>query len=187
MQFHRSKTHSVSATFNIHARASLFCLLIGLSGLVTSQAQSMPAKNSAPSAEASDTSSVIATFNQMVEAAQKKDDQSLQKFNAANATYIDGSGISEGFTNLQAKAKARVGVNASHADINDFKVADVSARTVGDVAWVTYRYSLTAPVKGKATPIVGVATIIFQRFGDDWKVVHSQTAGRPRTAADNSF
>lgn len=127
------------------------------------------------------------TFNKMVEAARKKDDKALARFQAPNATYIDGSGFNRGFENYQAKATQRVGVNAPHAALADFKVADVTEKTVGNVGWVTYRYSLTAPVNGKETPIVGFATIIFQRMGNEWKVVQSQTAGRPRTESDKAL
>lgn len=176
MHIHKCSDKAVS----VFTRCMPAALLIALLSFNSLAVAAQPDKKGSASAE----SSVRAVFNQMVEAAQKKDDKAIAKFQAPGATYIDGSGFSRGFDSYHQKAVQKVGVNASHAELTDFKVADVTEKVAGNVAWVTYRYSLTAPVNGKPTPIVGVATIIFQRLGKDWKVVHSQTAGRPRTESD---
>jgi Domain of unknown function (DUF4440) len=151
--------------------------------------------------------SVRAVFDQMVSAAKKSDEKALAQFQAPSATYMDGSGYNRGYeayyARVQEAGKAQaeayqsavpssrqaptLSVNAGHSSLTNFRVTDVTDRTVGDIAWITYRYALTAPMNGKPTPIIGLATIIFQRSGDTWKVVHSQTAGRPVRESDSKF
>lgn len=125
---------------------------------------------------------VRAVFNRMVEDATRGDEQALTKYHAPDATLIDGSGFNRGFQTYLDKAKRDIGLapNAGHAVLQNYRVSDVDIKAAGEVAWVTYRYAVDAPVAGRLTSVHGLGTLIFQRIDNEWKVVHGQTAGRPR-------
>lgn len=130
---------------------------------------------------------VQSVFDRMVDAARRGDDDALATFFAPDATFIDGSGFNKGFAAYNQRAKADVvlinpassfGGNAAHSQSLDYSVSNVEVRASGSVAWVTYKYSLNIVVNGSTTPIAGFGTTIFQLVGTDWKVAHSQTAGK---------
>jgi ketosteroid isomerase-like protein len=130
---------------------------------------------------------VRAVFDRMVGAAQNGDDAALAKFFDQNATFIDGSGFNRGFHAYLDKARTdrskfdpakSVGGNDAHSQLANYSVSDVEVTAEGSVAWVTYRYSLSANAGGKTASIAGFGTIIFRLAGAEWKVAHSQTAGK---------
>lgn len=46
----------------------------------------------------------------------------------------------------------------------------------GDIAWATYQWEFTAVVDGKPLGARGHTTLVFERHGDHWLIVHDHTS-----------
>ncbi|MBI2407591.1 MAG: nuclear transport factor 2 family protein [Gemmatimonadetes bacterium] len=90
------------------------------------------------------------------------------------------------------------GVNRGWADYRDhhlapelremknlaYRPADLEVHVAGNIAWVSFRYSLHANLNDRAVDSVGRGTAILERQATRWVVRHVQTAGRARRVSD---
>jgi ketosteroid isomerase-like protein len=55
--------------------------------------------------------------------------------------------------------------------------------THGDVAWATYQWEFASSLNGKPVNARGQTTLVFNRVGDRWLIVHNHTSQLCDTAA----
>ncbi len=68
-----------------------------------------------------------------------------------------------------------------------YTVSDVNVKVDGKTAWATFKYALSADYKERKIESNGVGTMIFEKKGDNWLIVHSHTsAKRSQPAAQSS-
>jgi ketosteroid isomerase-like protein len=48
--------------------------------------------------------------------------------------------------------------------------------THGDVAWATYQWEFNATAEGQPYSLRGQTTLVFNKVGDDWLIVHNHTS-----------
>lgn len=84
------------------------------------------------------------------------------------------------------------GVNRGWADYRDhhlqpeldemqnlrYRYSDVETQVRADVAWATFRYTLSVELGDQHIERIGRGTMVLERRSGQWKVVHSHTSGR---------
>ena len=60
-----------------------------------------------------------------------------------------------------------------------YRYSSVAVSVVGEVAWASFDYRLDGVTKGKPLAIAGKGTLVLRKTGDAWRIVHSNTSGRP--------
>ncbi len=60
------------------------------------------------------------------------------------------------------------------------QLIDRTARRSGDLVWVASESELHRTVDGKASTTLSTETMIVQRFGAAWKIVHIHWSSRPK-------
>src|SRR5262245_42838623 len=58
-----------------------------------------------------------------------------------------------------------------------FTLADVNVSVVGDLAWVTCTENILSEVNGRVAVTAILATNIFERDADGWRIVHHHASG----------
>jgi ketosteroid isomerase-like protein len=111
------------------------------------------------------------------------DSRSLDKYFDDDVTIVDSSGFTKGWANYRDKNL----VPQLRSVANNHKIADLNVTVIGDMALATYRYTLDADVNGKTTSIFGYGTTVLRRRGSDWKILHTQSSGRPTKDTDPKF
>ena len=129
-----------------------------------------------------DVASVKRTIEALFAAAERNDMRALDTLYAGDSLLvIEGAGINRGWTDYRDNHLA--------PELKEFKnfryrPFEVEARVSGDLAWVTFRYALTADTPNSKADVVGRGTAILERRGAKWVVRLTQTAGRARRPSD---
>jgi ketosteroid isomerase-like protein len=55
----------------------------------------------------------------------------------------------------------------------------------GDLAWVTYSYKMTAEFNGRAIDGAGAATMVLEKRGKDWLIIHEHISMKRRPPSAN--
>jgi ketosteroid isomerase-like protein len=129
-----------------------------------------------------DVASVLRTIEALFAAAERSDLAALDTLYAGDSLLvIEGAGINRGWTDYRDNHLA--------PELKEFKnfryrPFEVEARVAGDLAWVTFRYALTADLPSSKADVVGRGTAILERRGTKWVVRLTQTASRARRPSD---
>lgn len=64
-----------------------------------------------------------------------------------------------------------------------FPFEDIRIHVNGKLAWVTFNYKMSGESRGRAFDNAGAATLVLEKRGSDWLVVHQHTSAKRRPAA----
>lgn len=124
----------------------------------------------------------VETIRALFAAAERGDLAALDSLYAGDSLLvIEGAGINRGWTDYRDNHLA-----PELKEFQNFRYRpfEIEARVSGDLAWVTYRYALTADVSDRKVDVVGRGTAILERRGNRWVVRLTQTASRARRPSD---
>jgi|HubBroStandDraft_5_1064220.scaffolds.fasta_scaffold32278_4 ketosteroid isomerase-like protein len=114
-------------------------------------------------------------IGEMLAAFQVGDADAMHKYYSDGATFVR-SGAYEppivGFANYAAEYKR---------DMAGFQGIQIIRRntlifTQSDVAWATYQWEFASTVNGKDLSGEGQTTLVFEKVGDQWLIVHNHTS-----------
>lgn len=61
-----------------------------------------------------------------------------------------------------------------------FPLEDIKIHAKGGMAWVTFSYKMSGEYKGRAFDNAGAATLVLEKRGSDWRIVHEHTSTKRR-------
>ena len=61
-----------------------------------------------------------------------------------------------------------------------FPLSDIRVHAKGSLAWVTYSYQMSGEYKGRPFDNTGAATLVLEKRGSDWRIVHEHTSANRR-------
>ena len=64
-----------------------------------------------------------------------------------------------------------------------FPIEDIKIHVKGSLAWVTYSFRLSGEYKGRNFDGAGAATLVLEKRGSDWRIVHEHASTKRRPAA----
>lgn len=131
---------------------------------------------------AADAASAVRTIEAVFAAAERNDMKALDTLYAGDSLLvIEGAGINRGWADYRDNHLA-----PELKEFKNFKYRpfEIVARVSGDVAWVTYRYALSADMGERKLDNVGRGTAILERRNSKWVVRLTQTGSRARRAND---
>lgn len=109
--------------------------------------------------------------------------RSLDKYFDEDVTIIDSSGFTKGWSTYREKNLE----GQLRSVASSYRVGGLNINIVGDMAVASYPYTINADVNGKTTTIFGYGTTALRRRGSDWKIIHTQSSGRPMKETDPKF
>lgn len=62
-------------------------------------------------------------------------------------------------------------------------IEDIKVHVKGDLAWVTYSYRMSGEYKGRQFDNAGAATMVLEKRGGAWLIVHEHTSAKRRPPA----
>ena len=62
----------------------------------------------------------------------------------------------------------------------EYRYFAIEPQVKGDLAYAAFRYELSAYINANHIDREGRGTIILEKMGDQWKIVHSHTSGRAK-------
>lgn len=93
-------------------------------------------------------------------------------------TYTAGGEIVRGYAALEERYRARYGNDA--ASMGKLRFTDLDVQALGaDYALVLGRWHLE---RQATAPVEGVFSLVMQKVGDDWKILHDHSSLRPPPA-----
>lgn len=94
------------------------------------------------------------------------------------ARYFEGGGENTGLTDL---IEHHVEPEAGAFDGFELNFDNIQVHVEGDFAWALADTEIKAKVRkdGRIIDNRGRATYLFRKVGDDWKVIHTNSASRP--------
>ena len=63
-----------------------------------------------------------------------------------------------------------------------FPLENIKIQVKGKLAWVTYSYKMSGEYKGRPFDSAGAATLVVEKRGSDWRIVHEHTSSKRRPA-----
>lgn len=109
--------------------------------------------------------------------------RSLDKYFDEEVTIIDSSGFTKGWSTYREKNLE----GQLRTVVSNYRVGGLNINLAGDMAVASYPYTINADVNGKTTTIFGYGTTALRRRGSDWKIIHTQSSGRPMRETDPKF
>lgn len=67
-----------------------------------------------------------------------------------------------------------------------FPLENVKIHVKGNLAWATYSYRMSGEYKGRPFDSAGAATVVLEKRGKDWLIVHEHTSTKRRPAASTT-
>jgi len=125
---------------------------------------------------------VVRVVRALFAAAERGDLAALDSLYAGERlTVIEGASINRGWVDYRDHH-----LGPEIKEMKDFRYqpSEIEAHVAGDMAWVLYRYALSADLGGRAIDAVGRGTAILERSGGRWIVRHTQTSSRARRPSD---
>ena len=65
-----------------------------------------------------------------------------------------------------------------------YRLTDIKPRVAGEIAWATFKYTITAEYQGKKVDGAGLGTAVLERRGGEWKIVHWHTSAPRKKPAE---
>lgn len=135
-----------------------------------------------PASATADAAAAVRTIEALFAAAERSDMTALDTLYAGDSLLvIEGAGINRGWVDYRDHHLA--------PELKEFKKFkyrpfELEARVVGDIAWVTYRYAISADMGERKLDSVGRGTAILEKRDGKWVVRLTQTGSRARRAND---
>ncbi|MBL8996255.1 MAG: nuclear transport factor 2 family protein [Gemmatimonadales bacterium] len=161
----------------------LACALLALVMPTAAPAQAHDHAAMAASApQSADAQRVVRTMQALFAAAERNDMAALDTLYAGDSLLvIEGAGINRGWKDYRDN---HLGPELKEFKNFKYRPFEIEARVVGDVAWVTYRYAISADMGERKLDSVGRGTAILERRGAKWVVRLTQTGSRARRPND---
>lgn len=132
--------------------------------------------------QSADAQRVVRTMQALFAAAERNDMAALDSLYAGDSLLvIEGAGINRGWKDYRDN---HLGPELKEFKNFKYRPFEIEARVVGDVAWVTYRYAISADMGERKLDSVGRGTAILERRGAKWVVRLTQTGSRARRPND---
>lgn len=132
--------------------------------------------------QSADAQRVVRTMQALFAAAERNDMAALDTLYAGDSLLvIEGAGINRGWKDYRDN---HLGPELKEFKNFKYRPFEIEARVVGDVAWVTYRYAISADMGERKLDSVGRGTAILERRGAKWVVRLTQTGSRARRPND---
>ena len=156
-------------------------ITLTLSTAASGQAHDHPTgPNAAP--QGADAQRAVRTIEALFAAAERNDMVALDTLYAGDSLLvIEGAGINRGWKDYRDN---HLGPELKEFKNFKYRPFEIEARVVGDVAWVTYRYAISAEMGERKIDSVGRGTAILERRGAKWVVRLTQTGSRARRPTD---
>ncbi|PHR90531.1 MAG: hypothetical protein COA78_35065 [Blastopirellula sp.] len=61
-----------------------------------------------------------------------------------------------------------------------YRIFAIEPQVRDNIAFTAFRYELSADTSSGHLEIEGRGTVVLEKFGSQWKIVHSHTSGRPK-------
>ncbi len=170
----RSTWLTISCTLS-----ALLLILIFSGRLGLAQRKQKPPKDqkAEPLVRLPDDQQIDASISEMLAAWQLGDTEMLHKHYADDVMVVSGAWEPPllGWSNyVRAYQAQRQRMQSGRLDrSNTFIVVK------GSIAWATYQWDFGAVVDGRATAARGQTTLIFEKRGDRWLIVHNHTSMVP--------
>lgn len=126
-------------------------------------------------AQTKDEKAVIEVLKLNAAAIEKSDFETLDKIwsNSEDVIVLEGGNADYTWVKYRDKHLA--------PELRDFKdlkyaVSDIKVKVDKKTAWATYKYTLAADYKTRKIETGGVGTMIFEKKGKNWIIVHSHTS-----------
>jgi ketosteroid isomerase-like protein len=113
-------------------------------------------------------------IGEMLGAFQAGDVEAMHKYYSDNATFVSGTygppivGWSNYLAGYQLQRKSFPAVQLIRRNTYIFVHADV--------AWAEYQWEFSSVLNGKPYALRGQTTLVLNKVGDDWVIVHNHTA-----------
>ena len=165
------------------AGALLTLLTLGTADRLAAQAHD----HAAPAAGAAvvqspDAQRAVATIKALFAAAERKDLAALDTLYAGDSLLVfEGAGVNRGWKDYRDN---HLGPELKEFANFKYRPFEIDARVSGDLAWVTFRYALSADAGERKVDVVGRGTAILERRGPKWVVRLTHTASRARRPND---
>jgi len=142
------------------------------------------AAQSAPAPAVPDTQQIDNDIGEMLAAFQLGKVDMMHKYYSDNATFVSGTynppviGWQNYAPLYQQQFAAFQGMQLNRRNTVIF--------THGDVAWATYQWQFDSSFNGQPYSMRGQTTLVFNKVGDNWLIVHNHTSGIYPGAAQQS-
>jgi ketosteroid isomerase-like protein len=169
-------------TFQRSCKLCVMRLLAGLAIIlmVSSAASGQKNKNKKPdtspmpSTPLSVSDQIDRNIGEMLGAFQVGNVEAMHKYYSDGATFVSGTfeppilGWQNYIAGYQQQRAAFQGSQVVRRNTNVF--------VHGDVAWASYQWEFSSVLNGKPYGIRGQTTLVFNKVGDNWLIVHNHTS-----------
>jgi ketosteroid isomerase-like protein len=133
-----------------------------------------PSSQPAPAIPTSDVQDIDRSIGEMLGAFQIGDVELMHKHYADNATFVSGGfePLVMGWQNYVARYQSQ---RAAFQGMQLIR-RNTYIYTHGDVAWASYQWEFDAMFNGQPYSLQGQTTLVFNRVGNDWLIVHNHTS-----------
>ena len=63
-----------------------------------------------------------------------------------------------------------------------YTLSDIKAKVEGKTAWATFSYTISGSANGKPFESGGLGTVVLEKRGGEWRIVHWHSSARRRPA-----
>ena len=123
------------------------------------------------SAQTSEVKAVTDLLTQEAVAVEKGDLAALDKIwaNSEDVTVFESGHANYGWTDYRNNHLA--------PELKEFKntkyaFSDIKVKTEGKTAWATFKYTLSADLRGRRIESGGLGTVVLEKSGGRWQIVH---------------
>ncbi len=140
------------------------------------QTTTTPAHTRRPAQATGEAAQVREAFDSLVDGIRRADAAAVSKlyWNSSQLTLFNNNG-----TVTKSYEQARSNRESLYAKVSDVKldVRDVKVKTLGpSAALVTCLWDQTQTAEGQPEHATGRLTIVYQKVGAEWKIVHTHTS-----------
>jgi ketosteroid isomerase-like protein len=169
-------------TFQWNSKLRLARLLVGIAIILMASSAAWGQKNKnkkpdtspMPSMPLSVSDQIDRNIGEMLGAFQVGNIEAMHKYYSDNATFVSGTfgppilGWQNYVAGYQQQRALFQGSQVVRRNTNIF--------VHGDVAWASYQWEFSSVFNGKPYGIRGQTTLVFNKVGDDWLIVHNHTS-----------
>jgi ketosteroid isomerase-like protein len=166
---------------HVTGRLSALLLLLALALVTAGPAAAQKKKKTDtpppnPTAAMSDEQKIDYSIGQMLAAWQLGDTANMHKYFSEDVSVVAGTWTppAMGWTNyIAAYQMQRARMQQVRLDRSNTLIRIAPS---GNVAWACYQWEFSAVVDGAPTAADGQTTLIFEKHGDDWLIIHNHTS-----------
>jgi len=130
-------------------------------------------------AQSDDVSRIRTLIESAAQSMQEGDFAALDNLysSARGVHIIEGAGVNHGWVDYRdnhLKPELEAFQNF------EYRYFAIEPQVNGDIAYAAFRYELSADTANNHIEIEGRGTMVLERMGTQWKIVHSHTSGRSK-------